>query len=63
MQQGQTHVKSFVSLLQLPPAMHRNVKRRLIESFKKSLFHSGSDPYNLKVELSKVCLVSRARLG
>uniref|UniRef100_A0A3Q3VN20 Protein kinase domain-containing protein n=1 Tax=Mola mola TaxID=94237 RepID=A0A3Q3VN20_MOLML len=55
-------VQLFVSLLQLPPAMHRIVKRRLIESFKKSLFHSGSDPYNLKVELSKVCLVSRARL-
>lgn len=43
--------------LQLPPASHSNVKRRLIEKFKKSLFHYGSDPYNLKAELSKVCTV------
>uniref|UniRef100_A0A3B5ANH6 NIMA-related kinase 10 n=1 Tax=Stegastes partitus TaxID=144197 RepID=A0A3B5ANH6_9TELE len=28
--------------------------RRLVERFKKSLFHSGSDPCSLKVELSKV---------
>lgn len=40
--------------LQLPPAPHHNIKRRLVERFKKSLFHHGSDPYNLKVELSKV---------
>lgn len=45
----------FLPPLQLPPASHSNVKRRLIERFKKSLFHYGSDPYNLKVELSKVC--------
>uniref|UniRef100_A0A3Q1HXN9 NIMA-related kinase 10 n=1 Tax=Acanthochromis polyacanthus TaxID=80966 RepID=A0A3Q1HXN9_9TELE len=37
----------------LPPAPHHNIKRRLIERFKKSLFHFGSDPCNLKVELSK----------
>uniref|UniRef100_A0A3P8U579 NIMA related kinase 10 n=1 Tax=Amphiprion percula TaxID=161767 RepID=A0A3P8U579_AMPPE len=33
---------------------HHNIKRRLIERFKKSLFHFGSDPCNLKVELSKL---------
>lgn len=49
--------------LQLPPAPHHNIKRRLIERFKKSLFHGGSDPYSLKVELSKVCTFSSTRFG
>ncbi|KAA8591876.1 hypothetical protein FQN60_017250 [Etheostoma spectabile] len=39
---------------QLPPTPHHNIKRRIIERFKKSLFHYGSDPYILKVELSKL---------
>uniref|UniRef100_A0AAQ5Y7X9 NIMA-related kinase 10 n=1 Tax=Amphiprion ocellaris TaxID=80972 RepID=A0AAQ5Y7X9_AMPOC len=43
----------IVYITQLPPAPHHNIKRRLIERFKKSLFHFGSDPCNLKVELSK----------
>ncbi|KAF3692330.1 Serine/threonine-protein kinase Nek10 [Channa argus] len=38
----------------LPPASHNNIKRRVVEKFKKSLFHHGSDPYSLKVELSKL---------
>uniref|UniRef100_A0A8C9YDZ0 Serine/threonine-protein kinase Nek10 n=1 Tax=Sander lucioperca TaxID=283035 RepID=A0A8C9YDZ0_SANLU len=47
----------IIYITQLPPAPHHNIKRRIIERFKKSLFHYGSDPYNLKVELSKVCTV------
>uniref|UniRef100_A0AAQ6IV99 Protein kinase domain-containing protein n=1 Tax=Anabas testudineus TaxID=64144 RepID=A0AAQ6IV99_ANATE len=47
----------IIYITQLPPASHNNVKRRIIEKFKKSLFHCGSDPYNLKVELSKVFTV------
>uniref|UniRef100_A0A672G0T0 Protein kinase domain-containing protein n=1 Tax=Salarias fasciatus TaxID=181472 RepID=A0A672G0T0_SALFA len=47
----------IIYITQLPPDPHHNVKRRLVERFKKSLFHFGSDPCNLKVELSKVCTV------
>ncbi|XP_034466014.1 serine/threonine-protein kinase Nek10-like, partial [Hippoglossus hippoglossus] len=48
----------IVYISQLPPAPHHNIRRRVVERFKKSLFHYGSDPYNLKVELSKVCTVA-----
>ncbi|XP_054869566.1 serine/threonine-protein kinase Nek10 isoform X2 [Amphiprion ocellaris] len=48
----------IVYITQLPPAPHHNIKRRLIERFKKSLFHFGSDPCNLKVELSKLLQAS-----
>ncbi|KAM4581541.1 serine/threonine-protein kinase Nek10 isoform 1-T1 [Odontesthes bonariensis] len=48
----------IISITQLPPAPHYNIKRCLIERFKKSLFHLGSDPYNLKVELSKLLQAS-----
>uniref|UniRef100_A0A3P9IAU6 NIMA-related kinase 10 n=1 Tax=Oryzias latipes TaxID=8090 RepID=A0A3P9IAU6_ORYLA len=42
---------------QLPPSPSADSERRLVEKFKKSLFQLGSDPYNLKVELSKFQLV------
>ncbi|KAM6935607.1 serine/threonine-protein kinase Nek10 [Lycodopsis pacificus] len=45
---------NIIYITQLPPAPHHNIKRRVIERFKKSLFHFGSDPYDLKVELSKL---------
>ncbi|KAK2909802.1 hypothetical protein Q8A73_007517 [Channa argus] len=48
----QLHKIIYIS--QLPPASHNNIKRRVVEKFKKSLFHHGSDPYSLKVELSKL---------
>ncbi|XP_029306527.1 LOW QUALITY PROTEIN: serine/threonine-protein kinase Nek10 [Cottoperca gobio] len=48
----------IIYITQLPPAPHHNIKRRVIERFKKSLFHFGSDPYNLKVELSKLLQTS-----
>uniref|UniRef100_A0A7N8X3M0 Serine/threonine-protein kinase Nek10 n=1 Tax=Mastacembelus armatus TaxID=205130 RepID=A0A7N8X3M0_9TELE len=48
----QLHKIIYIS--QLPPAPHNNIKRRVIEKFKKSLFHCGSNPCNLKVELSRV---------
>ncbi|KAM9353556.1 serine/threonine-protein kinase Nek10 [Symphorus nematophorus] len=48
----------IIYITQLPPTPHNNIKRRVIERFKKSLFHSGSDPYNLKVELSKLLQAS-----
>ncbi|XP_035991213.1 serine/threonine-protein kinase Nek10 [Fundulus heteroclitus] len=48
----------IIFITQLPPASHHNIKRRLVERFKKSLFQLGSDPYNLKVELSKLVQAS-----
>uniref|UniRef100_A0A8C8DIN5 Protein kinase domain-containing protein n=1 Tax=Oryzias sinensis TaxID=183150 RepID=A0A8C8DIN5_9TELE len=50
----QLHKVIFIT--QLPPSPSTDIERRLVEKFKKSLFHLGSDPYNLKVELSKVQL-------
>uniref|UniRef100_A0A3Q2QIU6 Uncharacterized protein n=1 Tax=Fundulus heteroclitus TaxID=8078 RepID=A0A3Q2QIU6_FUNHE len=48
----------IIFITQLPPASHHNIKRRFVERFKKSLFQLGSDPYNLKVELSKLVQAS-----
>ncbi|XP_028280369.1 serine/threonine-protein kinase Nek10 [Parambassis ranga] len=48
----------IIYITQLPPAPHHSIKRRLVERFKKSLFHFGSNPYNLKVELSKLLQAS-----
>ncbi|XP_074540311.1 serine/threonine-protein kinase Nek10 [Halichoeres trimaculatus] len=48
----------IVFITQLPPSPNNNIKRRLIERFKKSLFNNGSDPYSLKVELSKLLQAS-----
>ncbi|XP_040900683.1 serine/threonine-protein kinase Nek10 isoform X1 [Toxotes jaculatrix] len=52
----QLHKIIYIS--QLPPAPHHNIKRRVIERLKKSLFHHGSDPCNLKVQLSKLLQAS-----
>ncbi|KAM9309948.1 serine/threonine-protein kinase Nek10 [Pholidichthys leucotaenia] len=48
----------IIYITQLPPASYHSIKRRLIERFKKTLFIVGSDPYNLKVELSKLLQAS-----
>uniref|UniRef100_A0A3P9IAW4 NIMA-related kinase 10 n=1 Tax=Oryzias latipes TaxID=8090 RepID=A0A3P9IAW4_ORYLA len=53
------HSSRFVVMIKgftLPPSPSADSERRLVEKFKKSLFQLGSDPYNLKVELSKVQL-------
>ncbi|XP_077431278.1 serine/threonine-protein kinase Nek10 isoform X2 [Vanacampus margaritifer] len=52
----QLHKVLFIT--QLPPTPRHNVKRRLVERFKKSLFQFGSDPHNLKTELSKLVQAS-----
>ncbi|CAL8356027.1 unnamed protein product [Arctogadus glacialis] len=45
----------IIYITQLPPASHsRGRGRRLVERFKKSLFHQGSSALGLKVTLSKV---------
>ncbi|XP_047218074.1 serine/threonine-protein kinase Nek10 isoform X2 [Girardinichthys multiradiatus] len=46
----------IIFITQLPPASHHSIKRHLVERFKKSLFQVGSDPYNIKVELSKAII-------
>ncbi|XP_057689836.1 serine/threonine-protein kinase Nek10 isoform X1 [Corythoichthys intestinalis] len=48
----QLHKVLYVT--QLPPSSRHDVKRRLVERFKKSLFQIGSDPHDLKTELSKL---------
>ncbi|XP_024864461.2 serine/threonine-protein kinase Nek10 [Kryptolebias marmoratus] len=48
----------LVFITQLPPASHHDVRRHLVGRFKKSLFQLGSDPYELKVELSKLLQAS-----
>ncbi|KAM4600415.1 serine/threonine-protein kinase Nek10 [Polymixia lowei] len=48
----------IIYITQLPPAPHHNIKRRVIERFKKSLFHHGSSPFNLKLELSELLQAS-----
>ncbi|XP_043973271.1 serine/threonine-protein kinase Nek10 isoform X1 [Gambusia affinis] len=48
----------IIFITQLPPTPNYNMKRRLVERFKKSLFHLGSDPYSLKVELRKLVQAS-----
>nr|XP_057910036.1 serine/threonine-protein kinase Nek10 isoform X2 [Doryrhamphus excisus] len=56
----QLHKVVYIS--QLPPAPRHNIKRRLVERFKKSLFQFGSDPQNLKVELSKLVQASSEQM-
>ncbi|KAK0150190.1 Serine/threonine-protein kinase Nek10 [Merluccius polli] len=41
-------------ITQLPPAPYSSSRRRLVERFKKSLFHQDSSALSLKVTLSKV---------
>ncbi|KAM9023042.1 LOW QUALITY PROTEIN: serine/threonine-protein kinase Nek10 [Ara ararauna] len=44
----------IIFITQLPPALQYNVKRRIIERFKKSLFSQQSNPGNLKSEMKKL---------
>ncbi|KAJ3597442.1 hypothetical protein NHX12_000967 [Muraenolepis orangiensis] len=44
----------IIYITQLPPAPHSSSRRRLVERFKKCLFHQDSSALSLKVTLSKV---------
>ncbi|KAM9308162.1 serine/threonine-protein kinase Nek10 [Gastrophryne carolinensis] len=44
----------MIYITQLPPALHDNVKRRVVERYKRSLFSLQSNPCNLKSEIQKV---------
>ncbi|XP_055455042.1 serine/threonine-protein kinase Nek10 [Psammomys obesus] len=48
----QLHKVIFIT--QLPPALHHDLKRRVVERFKKSLFSRQSNPCNLKSEIKKL---------
>nr|XP_014349446.1 PREDICTED: serine/threonine-protein kinase Nek10 isoform X1 [Latimeria chalumnae] len=53
-QQILIQLHKVIYITQLPPALHHNIKRRVIERFKKSLFSPQSNPCNLKVEIKKL---------
>ncbi|KAM5234032.1 serine/threonine-protein kinase Nek10 isoform 10-T17 [Hipposideros larvatus] len=52
-QQILIQLHKIIYITQLPPALHHNLKRRVIERFKKSLFSLQSNPCNLKSEIKK----------
>ncbi|XP_066206885.1 serine/threonine-protein kinase Nek10 isoform X2 [Saccopteryx leptura] len=53
-QQILIQLHKIIYVTQLPPALHHNLKRRVIERFKKSLFSQQSNPCNLKSEIKKL---------
>ncbi|XP_033068730.1 serine/threonine-protein kinase Nek10 isoform X7 [Trachypithecus francoisi] len=53
-QQILIQLHKIIYITQLPPALHHNLKRRVIERFKKSLFGQRSNPCNLKSEIKKL---------
>ncbi|XP_056376035.1 serine/threonine-protein kinase Nek10 isoform X7 [Hyla sarda] len=53
-QQILIQLHKIIYITQLPPALHDNLKRRVVERYKKSLFSLQSNPYNLKAEIQKV---------
>uniref|UniRef100_A0A8C4UYZ3 Serine/threonine-protein kinase Nek10 n=1 Tax=Falco tinnunculus TaxID=100819 RepID=A0A8C4UYZ3_FALTI len=58
-QQILIQLHKIIFITQLPPALQCNLKRRIIERFKKSLFGQQSNPCNLKSEMKKKTVVSR----
>ncbi|KAE8596739.1 hypothetical protein XENTR_v10016225 [Xenopus tropicalis] len=53
-QQILIQLHKIIYITQLPPALHGNLKRRIIERYKKSLFSLQSNPCSLKAEIKKV---------
>ncbi|XP_077347574.1 serine/threonine-protein kinase Nek10 isoform X7 [Lithobates pipiens] len=53
-QQILIQLHKIIYITQLPPALHDNLKRRVVERYKKSLFSLQSNPCNLKAEMQKV---------
>ncbi|XP_042673096.1 serine/threonine-protein kinase Nek10 [Centrocercus urophasianus] len=53
-QQILIQLHKIIFITQLPPALQCNLKRRVIERFKKSLFSQQSNPCNLKSEMKKL---------
>ncbi|XP_021244509.1 serine/threonine-protein kinase Nek10 isoform X1 [Numida meleagris] len=53
-QQILIQLHKIIFITQLPPPLQCNLKRRIIERFKKSLFSQQSNPCNLKLEMKKL---------
>ncbi|XP_042332501.1 serine/threonine-protein kinase Nek10 isoform X4 [Sceloporus undulatus] len=53
-QQILIQLHKIIYITQLPPTLHCNLKRRVIERFKKSLFSQQSNPCYLKAEIKKL---------
>ncbi|XP_063778325.1 serine/threonine-protein kinase Nek10 isoform X3 [Pseudophryne corroboree] len=53
-QQILIQLHKIIYITQLPPALQDNLKRRVVERYKKSLFSLQSNPCNLKAEMQKV---------
>ncbi|OCT75877.1 serine/threonine-protein kinase Nek10 [Xenopus laevis] len=53
-QQILIQLHKIIYITQLPPALHGDLKRRIIERYKKSLFNLQSNPCSLKAEIKKV---------
>ncbi|KAM9303561.1 serine/threonine-protein kinase Nek10 [Morus bassanus] len=53
-QQILIQLHKIIFITQLPPALQCNLKRRIIERFKKTLFSQQSNPCNLKSEMKKL---------
>ncbi|XP_072796957.1 serine/threonine-protein kinase Nek10-like [Vicugna pacos] len=53
-QQILIQLQKITYITQLPPALQHNLKRRVIERFKKNLFSQQSNPCNLKSEIKKL---------
>ncbi|KAM7123346.1 LOW QUALITY PROTEIN: serine/threonine-protein kinase Nek10 [Ciconia maguari] len=53
-QQILIQLHKIIFITQLPPALQCNLKRRIIERFKKSLFSQQSNPCNLKSKMKKL---------
>ncbi|XP_054848080.1 serine/threonine-protein kinase Nek10 isoform X1 [Eublepharis macularius] len=53
-QQILIQLHKIIYITQLPPTLHCNLKRRVIERFKKSLFNQQSNPCNMKSEIKKL---------
>ncbi|XP_025913076.1 serine/threonine-protein kinase Nek10 isoform X1 [Apteryx rowi] len=53
-QQILIQLHKIIFITQLPPTLLCNLKRRVIERFKKSLFSQQSNPCNLKSEMKKL---------
>ncbi|XP_062925562.1 serine/threonine-protein kinase Nek10 [Mobula hypostoma] len=53
-QQILIQLHKIIYITQLPPTLHHNFRKSVIERFKKSLFSPLSNPCNLKAELKKL---------
>uniref|UniRef100_A0A2K6U9H0 NIMA related kinase 10 n=1 Tax=Saimiri boliviensis boliviensis TaxID=39432 RepID=A0A2K6U9H0_SAIBB len=53
-QQILIQLHKIIYITQLPPGLHHNLKRKVVERFKKSLFSQQSNPCNLKSEIKKL---------